>query len=106
MLKGHTDSVNCLDFSADASFLATGGLDGQVKVWDCQTGTALHSLEGLTSDVCFLQWHAEKNLCFAGDAAGSAWLWQLKDGQISKSMGLIGGHQGSITAGELRPDGL
>ena len=37
-LAGHTDSVACLAFSGDGTLLASGGMDGRVRVWDAATG--------------------------------------------------------------------
>jgi WD40 repeat protein len=36
-LSGHTDSVVYVGFSVDGKYLATGGLDGMVKIWDAAT---------------------------------------------------------------------
>jgi ribosome assembly protein SQT1 len=33
-LDGHTDSVTNVKFSTDGVFLATGGMDGQVRIWN------------------------------------------------------------------------
>lgn len=33
-LRGHTDTVYSLAFSADGTLLASGGLDSSVKIWD------------------------------------------------------------------------
>jgi WD40 repeat protein len=46
-LRGHQHNVTALGFSPDAKRIATGGLDNSVKVWDCQTGKPLFSVEKL-----------------------------------------------------------
>ncbi len=33
-LTGHSSRVRCLDFSADGRFLATGGYDNTIRIWD------------------------------------------------------------------------
>ena len=33
-LRGHSDSVYSLAFSADGTLLASGGLDSSVRIWD------------------------------------------------------------------------
>jgi WD40 repeat protein len=46
-LKGHTGTVFCLSFSPDGKRLATGGLDGTVKIWDVATGQETLTLKGI-----------------------------------------------------------
>ena len=38
---GHHDWVYALDYDAAESRLATGGYDGEVRIWDTTTGTCL-----------------------------------------------------------------
>ena len=38
---GHTGRVRCVDVSPDGQFLATGGDDGSLRVWDLETGREL-----------------------------------------------------------------
>lgn len=51
-LTGHTDSVTSTAFSADGEFIATGGMDGRVRVWrhvgkaDWKTWEFLTELQG------------------------------------------------------------
>jgi WD40 repeat protein len=37
ILVGHTDAVRAVDFSPDGDLLATGSMDGSVRIWDVET---------------------------------------------------------------------
>lgn len=43
---GHTDSVSSLAFSTDGQFLASGSLDGNIRVWNITSGGLNGTLEG------------------------------------------------------------
>jgi len=44
-LDGHTDSVTNVAFSSDGMYLATGGMDGQVRIWHVQEKKLVVALE-------------------------------------------------------------
>ena len=44
-LDGHTDSVTNVAFSHDGGYLATGGMDGQVRIWNVQEQKLVVALE-------------------------------------------------------------
>lgn len=44
-LDGHTDSVTNVAFSHDGTYLATGGMDGQVRIWHVQEKKLVVALE-------------------------------------------------------------
>jgi WD40 repeat protein len=53
---GATARINSIAFNADGTLLATGGLDGKVRVWDLETRTIVATLgafEWLVRDVVF-----------------------------------------------------
>ena len=55
-LKGHKGAVRGLAFSPDDTMLASGGLDGTIRLWKTANGEALATLPGHmeeTSDVAF-----------------------------------------------------
>ena len=45
-LKGHTDTVISVSFSADSTKIVSGSVDKTVRVWDAATGALLNTLEG------------------------------------------------------------
>src|SRR5579859_1437376 len=44
LLKRHTGTVMCLAFSPDGKTIATGGVDGIIRLWDGKTGRFEESL--------------------------------------------------------------
>ena len=48
---GHTKSANAVAFSPDNRWLASGGKDNVIKIWDLATGNVLRTLYGHTSNV-------------------------------------------------------
>ena len=45
VLKGHEDSVTVVKFSPTAPVLASGSLDGMLKIWNAETGTEIRSFK-------------------------------------------------------------
>ena len=53
-LKGHTDNVNALAFTANGKMLASGSDDGTIRLWDASTGTQILNLRsGKTHALAF-----------------------------------------------------
>lgn len=97
-LTGHTDSVTCITWSSDGEMIATGGMDGKVRIWrrvgteNFKTWEFLTELQGpdevmvcgsilllLTPNlnvVQFLRWHPKGNVLLAGSNDSTLWLWQ------------------------------
>src|SRR5215471_19228304 len=48
---GHTKSANAAAFSPDNRWLASGGKDNLIKIWDLTTGNVLRTLYGHSSNV-------------------------------------------------------
>ncbi|KZP23817.1 WD40 repeat-like protein, partial [Athelia psychrophila] len=106
-LTGHTDSVTSTAFSADGELLASGGMDGRVRVWrrvgkaDWRTWEFLTELQGC-DEVMWLRWHPKGNVLLAGSNDSTVWLWQLPSGT---TMQVFSGHACPVQCGEFTPDG-
>ncbi|KAM0750451.1 WD40 repeat-like protein [Meredithblackwellia eburnea MCA 4105] len=107
-LTGHTDSVTSVGFSFDGELVATGGMDGRVRVWRKVKGSQgyltwefLTNLEG-PDEVNWINWHPKGNLLLAGGADGTVWLWSLPTGN---TLHVLSGHIASVTCGQFTPDG-
>ncbi|PKI82714.1 60S ribosomal subunit assembly or modification protein [Malassezia vespertilionis] len=107
-LGGHTDSVVAVAFSADGEMVATGGLDGRVRVWrrhgtgdDWSNWEFLTSLEGPSEVTCLL-WHPKGSVLVAGSSDSTLWMWQLPSGNL---MNVFSGHTEAISCARFTPDG-
>ena len=97
-LEGHANEVGSMSFSRDGTSLATGSLDGTVKLWDFETGTEIATFSGghpvaLSSDGTTL----------ASVSSGSdITLWDVGRRQ---AIATLAGHIGVVTSLSFSPDG-
>ncbi|KIM39835.1 hypothetical protein M413DRAFT_446753 [Hebeloma cylindrosporum] len=106
-LTGHTDSVTSTAWSADGEMIATGGMDGRIRIWRRVGKENYNNWEFLTElqgpdEVMFLRWHPRGSILLAGSNDSTLWLWQLPSGN---TMQVFAGHTGPINCGEFTPDG-
>jgi WD40 repeat protein len=64
-------------FDRDGKRALTGADDATVRLWDVETGTCLHVLEGLTADVRAVAWSTDQRHVVAGDAGGEIRAWDF-----------------------------
>ncbi|CAG8592719.1 15045_t:CDS:10 [Rhizophagus irregularis] len=100
-LLGHTDSVTSALFSKDGQYVASGGMDGKVKVWKVENREFILSLEG-PDEIVWLDWHPKGNILLAGANDSTIWMWQVPSGNC---MNVFSGHSSSVTTGQFTPDG-
>src|SRR5258706_674710 len=84
---GHTRSANAVAFSPDNRWLASGGKDNVIKIWDLATGNVLRTLYGHTSNVNALAVSPDGKLLASGsgDINDKRDLWTFTQG------GVVGG---------------
>ncbi len=54
--KRHTGAVKAVQWSPDGKYIASGGMDGSVQVWDARAGRHLFSYNGHDGAVLTLSW--------------------------------------------------
>src|SRR6266481_1502587 len=84
---GHTRSANAVAFSPDNRWLASGGKDNVIKIWDLATGNVLRTLYGHTSNVNALAVSPDGKLL----ASGSGDLNDKRDLGTFTQGGVVGG---------------
>lgn len=86
---GHDDYVHCLEFSPDGQRLASGSLDGRVRIWDRQTGTITAELNasrrtgGSQLGILSVAWSADGTQLVTGAGDDRAPVWfQKQHGEL------------------------
>lgn len=76
--------------------MATGSGDNTARLWDCDTGTPLHTLKGHTSWVLVVSFSPDGNFLATGSMDNSARIWNPKTGESLG--GALKGHSKWITS--------
>jgi len=74
-LHGHADGVSSLAFSADGTYLASGGDDAILRVWNPETGELRHSLRGHPTPIHSVRFNPKTNLFVSMGYEGVARHW-------------------------------
>ncbi|KAG4910666.1 Angio-associated migratory cell protein [Glycine soja] len=101
-LQGHEESVSSLAFSYDGQCLASGSLDGIIKVWDVSGNLEGKKFEGPGGGIEWLRWHPRGHILLAGSEDFSIWMWNTDNAAL---LNTFIGHGDSVTCGDFTPDG-
>ncbi|XP_060172184.1 uncharacterized protein LOC132603240 isoform X2 [Lycium barbarum] len=91
-LIAHTDSIECVGFSASATWVATGGMDNNLIIWDLQQSTPRSICEhedGVTS----LLWLGQHRYVATGCVDGKVRIWDSLSGECVRT---FSGHTDAI----------
>ncbi len=81
----HRGALFAYAFSPDDKLLATGGLDGTIRIWDLANGSMVRAMIGHNSYIYDLSWSPDGNsLASAGGWDGTMRVWDIRTGMPLK----------------------
>jgi WD40 repeat protein len=102
-LQAPTSGVWSLALSADGRLVASGGLDGTLRVWDTANGgTLLTTIQAHAGPAYGVALSLDGRLLVSGSIDGTIRLW---DGSSGQPLGTLQGHIGAAYSVALSPDG-
>src|ERR1700682_1829126 len=95
-LRGHSRSICGMALSPDGRILASTSRDGTVRLWDCETGAAVHCLTGHSGGVISAAWSRDGELLASGGDHNdkTVRLWNPQTGALQQEA--LRGHTDSI----------
>ncbi|MES2697024.1 MAG: c-type cytochrome domain-containing protein [Verrucomicrobiota bacterium] len=95
------DSVLAADLSSDQRWIALGGPDKVLKIYNTRDGALEHRIKKHTDWVTAIEFSPNAKYLATGDRNGGVVLWEAESGQ---EMFSLAGHKGGITAVTWRGD--
>jgi small GTP-binding protein len=84
-LGEHPRTINALAFHPKGEIVASGGYDGEVRLWDLQTGDRLRTLKGHDYMVNSVAFNSEGTTLVTASSDETFRLWDVSSGKLLKT---------------------
>ncbi|MEA5622227.1 eIF2A-related protein, partial [Nostoc sp. UHCC 0251] len=101
-LRGHEQEVNCVAFSADGKFIASGSSDSTVCLWNIIGNPTAQFLCGHEQEVNCLAFSPDGKFIVSGSIDGILCLWDLQGNLIAQPWQ---GHEEGVISVAFSPNG-
>ena len=102
-LQGHTDQINAIAFSASSYQLASGSMDGVIRLWDTSNNILLREFPAqYTASLSSVAYNPTGSLLAFGSTDNTIRLWNTWNNSLAYQ--LIG-HAGTVRVLAFNPDG-
>ncbi|MBL9139130.1 MAG: protein kinase [Verrucomicrobiales bacterium] len=100
--SGHKDRIERLEFSPDGKWIASGSLDGAVKLWDTEGRALRFELSGHTAAISAMAFSPDGQRLATGGWDQRILVWNVATGE---RLGRLQGHTQVITSLAFSPGG-
>jgi general transcriptional corepressor TUP1 len=98
--------IRSVCFSPDNMTLATGAEDRTIKLWDVQSGTIKHNLQGHSLDIYSVDFSRDGRLIVSGSGDRHVKVWDAESGRLLHNLGADDvGPKDGVTSVAFSPDG-
>jgi WD40 repeat protein/serine/threonine protein kinase len=101
-LRGHRRAVYGVAFHPDGHTLATGSLDGTVRLWEVASGRELRRLGAESDAISSIAFNPDGKILAAGSMSGMVVLWDVATGETIHS---LMAHDSTVFDLAFSPDG-
>lgn len=95
-------ALDAVVFSPDGNFIATGGRDSAINVWDLRTGELIRTLQGHSDWVTTIAFNHDSTRLISGSRDNSVRIFNMQSGEL---LTVITTHQDVVNAVSVTPNG-